>query len=398
MRVPVVPLDELCQMDRQHVRPSDSNASELPFVGVENVGAGSGVVDLDSDSRVGSQKSTAFRFDTRHVLYAKLRPYLNKVAIPQFEGRCSTELIPLLPRDGVERHFLAHLLRRRETVDFVMASVTGSRMPRTNMKVLLSMRAPLPPLNEQRRIVAILNRAAKIERLRAKAAERLREFVPALFVKMFGDPVDNPMKWPKENLGTLVAEFRYGTSGKCTTDERAGDLPVLRIPNVVNGAVNWDDLKFLAFERREAESLRLRTGDILFVRTNGNPNYVGRCAVYVGNRSAAFASYLIRARLTGGNASPKYLADALALPSMRRILLALARTTAGNYNISIRSLASLAVPLPPLELQTRYEHLAVKARGLFLCADVAAAGAATLSSSVLAKLLASADGSDGEAA
>ena len=60
------------------------------------------------------------------------------------------------------------------------------------MKALMSLPVPLPPLAEQRRIVGILNRAAKIERLRARAQERLREFIPALFVEMFGDPATNP--------------------------------------------------------------------------------------------------------------------------------------------------------------------------------------------------------------
>ena len=369
------------------MRPGDEGASNLPFVGVEHVVAGNGVIDFDSDSRVGSQKSAAFRFDARHVLYGKLRPYLNKVATPDFAGKCSTELIPLLPREDVDRNYLAHLLRRRETVDFVMAAVTGSRMPRADMKVLLSMRVPLPPLDEQRRIVAILDRAAKIERLRVRAAERLREFVPALFVRMFGDPVDNPKRWPEAELGGVVEEFRYGTSGKCRAEESSGELPVLRIPNVVGGVVNWNDLKFRRLDGREAESLRLRAGDILFVRTNGNPNYIGRCAVFDGSRAAAFASYLIRARLASDDARSAYVTGALALPSMRRLLLSLARTTAGNYNISIRSLASLVIPLPPLESQLRYERLVDQGRELLTRGEVAASGAATLTSSMMAKLL-----------
>ena len=206
MKAPVVRLSELCHMDRQTVRPDDPIASQLPFVGVENVGASTGIINFDTDSRVGSQKSTSFRFDERHVLYAKLRPYLNKVSTPEFAGRCSTELVPLLPRDGVDRDFIAHLLRRKETVEYVMVSVTGSRMPRTDMKALMLLPVPLPPLDEQRRIVGILNRAAKIERLRKQATERLREFIPALFIKMFGDPVENPMGWEVSSLG-MLSEF-----------------------------------------------------------------------------------------------------------------------------------------------------------------------------------------------
>ena len=129
MRNAFVSLDELCQMDRRHVRPSDPSAAQLPFVGVENVAANTGAINFDSDSRVGDQKSATFRFDGRHVLYGKLRPYLNKVATPDFAGRCSTELIPLLPQDGVDRDFLASLLRRRETVHFAMASVPIENAP-----------------------------------------------------------------------------------------------------------------------------------------------------------------------------------------------------------------------------------------------------------------------------
>ena len=264
----LAPLDELCRMDRRHVQPSDPDAGALPFVGVEHVVAGNGAIDFDSDSRVGSQRSTAFRFDSRHVLYGKLRPYLNKVATPNFSGKCSTELIPLLPRDGVDRDYLAHLLRRRETVDFVMAAVTGSRMPRADMKVLLSMQVPLPPIDEQRRIVAILNRAARIEGLRSRAASRLREFVPALFVRMFGDPIQNPIGWSVERLGDLCVSARYGTSKKPSASGGDG-VPVIRMGNVTHdGYLECADLKSVVLPDSELAKHALRPGDILFNRTN----------------------------------------------------------------------------------------------------------------------------------
>ena len=254
-----------------------------------------------------------------------------------FAGRAMhhNEAIAALPvRDPnvLDREFLFYALRATTHEEGANHAVLGKVL---NKRKVEQIKIPVPPLDEQRRIVAILNRAARIERLRSQAAERLREFVPALFVRMFGDPVDNPMQWPKDDLGGLVEEFRYGTSGKCSTEERPGDLPVLRIPNVVGGVINWDDLKFRSFDGREAESLRLRMGDVLFVRTNGNPNYIGRCAVFDGNRAAAFASYLIRARLGDRIVRPAYLTGAPSLPSMRRVMLSLARTTAGNYNISI---------------------------------------------------------------
>ncbi|MDE0680813.1 MAG: restriction endonuclease subunit S, partial [Gammaproteobacteria bacterium] len=232
MNWPTAPLGELCEMDRQGVRPDASEASLLPFLGVENVEAGSGAINLNTGKRVGSQKSTSFRFDERHVLYGKLRPYLNKVATPEFAGRCSTELVPLRPRVGVDREYLGHLLRRKQTVDHAMLSVTGARMPRTDMKALFLLPVPIPPLEEQRRIVGILNRAAKIERLKKRAQERLREFIPALFVKMFGDPAENPMGWEMRVLGNLCEMDRNTLK---PSDPGASELRFVGVENVDSG-------------------------------------------------------------------------------------------------------------------------------------------------------------------
>ncbi|MXW44843.1 MAG: hypothetical protein F4109_01190 [Gammaproteobacteria bacterium] len=81
------------------------------------------------------------------------------------------------------------------------AQVTS--LPSLKLSTLKEANVPLPPLDEQRRIVAILNRAAKIERLKKRVQERLREFIPALFVKVFGDPAINPMKWTERRIGQV---------------------------------------------------------------------------------------------------------------------------------------------------------------------------------------------------
>ena len=199
-------IGDLCTMDRRAAGAGEVSVARLPFVGLEHVGAGTGILNLDAGSRVGNRKSTAFLFDDRHVLYAKLRPYLNKVAIPEFAGCCSTELVPLLPKEGVDRDFLAHLLRRGETVNFVMSSMTGARMPRADMKMLMSMQAPFPQLDEQRRIAGILNRSARVECLTAEAVKLAHKLAPMLFIEMFGDPAENPLGWPMRSFSDIVKD------------------------------------------------------------------------------------------------------------------------------------------------------------------------------------------------
>ena len=388
MKRRVVPVAELCRMDRRHVRASDRDAASLPFVGVEHVVAGNGVIDLDSDSRVGSQKSAAFRFDARHVLYAKLRPYLNKVATPDFAGKCSTELIPLLPRDGVDRDFLAHLLRRRDTVDFVMAAVTGSRMPRADMKLLLSMRVPLPTLEEQRQIVAIMSRAAKIGRLRVQAAERLREFVPALFVKMFGGADQIEKRFACRPLRDVSEIAGGATKGRKIPPEDSVHVPYLRVANVQDGFLDLAEVKTIAIRRAEEGKYALAVGDLVMTE-GGDLDKLGRAAIWNGELEyCAHQNHVFRVRPDRDVVLTDYLRDLAGSEYGKAYFLSVAKRTTGIASINKTQLGGLPVPLAPIELQMRYERVADKARDVFTQADVAAAGAAVLSGSIMAKLLA----------
>jgi type I restriction enzyme S subunit len=143
----------------------------MPYLSLKHVESGTGRILRDAlEAIAGEGKSTTFAFDERHVLYGKLRPYLNKVSLPDFSGRCTTEIIPLLPKEGVCREFLAWLLRRPETIAAAIQEKTGARMPRANLRHLLSLQVPFPPLAEQKRIVAKLNeQMAAVERARAAA-------------------------------------------------------------------------------------------------------------------------------------------------------------------------------------------------------------------------------------
>ncbi len=193
-------LGDVCVQDKTTVAPNDPVASTLKFIGLEHVESGSGRILPNGD---GGKPilSNAYKFDSRHVLYGKLRPYLNKVATPDFAGRCTTELVPLLPAESVDRDWLAWYLRRPETVDFAMRGKTGSRMPRANMREFMGMEIPLPPLAEQRRVVARLNaRIAVAERAKAAAREIL-EAADALNAAIVRDLIGHQLadfgKWAK---------------------------------------------------------------------------------------------------------------------------------------------------------------------------------------------------------
>lgn len=172
-------LGEVCLEDRRGIDGASSEAAELPYLSLENVESMSGKIILRENSN-SRGISNCFRFGPDHILYGKLRPYLNKVALPNFHGRCTTELIPLLPKQNIHREFLALLLRQPKTVDWVMREKTGSRMPRANMKRLMKLEFPLPPLAEQKQIAAALNAKMAIAKQTRDAAEAELEAIEAL--------------------------------------------------------------------------------------------------------------------------------------------------------------------------------------------------------------------------
>jgi type I restriction enzyme S subunit len=153
-------------------------------------------------------------------------------------------------------------------------------------------------------------------------------------------------------LKNIGAKFSYGTNAKCDY-EKIG-FPVLRIPNVLSGKLDLSDLKYAELPKREIEQLQLQKGDVIFVRTNGNPDYVGRCAVFNLDGPFMFASYLIRARVNEKVVQPLFLNTYMHLQAGRMAMFPFIRTTAGQSNIGMEGLGQISVPLPPLPIQDKF--------------------------------------------
>jgi type I restriction enzyme S subunit len=351
-------LGDVCKQDRTTVKTGEM--SDLRYIGLESIEANTGRFNEGELSKTPeAPQANSFRFGAEHVLYGKLRPYLNKVALADFEGKCSTEIIPLLPSAELDRRYLGYFLRSPMTVSRISEKTAGARMPRADMDFIFGLEINLLSLGEQLRAVDILSRAEGILRLRHDAEKKAAELIPALFLDMFGDTATNPKGWPVTTLGEVVEEFRYGTSQKSGPT----GLPVLRIPNVVGDRLEPAAMKFVAVPETETNRLRLQNGDMLFVRTNGNPDYVGRSAVFEPEimRRAGFdgdnvlyASYLIRARIRRELLEPSFLQKYLSSAEGRKNLKERSRTSAGQFNINTDGLASIPVPVPTFSMQSEF--------------------------------------------
>lgn len=229
--------------------------------------------------------------------------------------------------------------------------------PNINAKDYTQFRMPVPPISQQQKIIRVLDQISTIKSKREQANKLTSNIIQSVFLKMFGDPDTNPMGWKFGEFRDLIEDIRYGTSVKCSVI-REGSIPVLRIPNVVKGSIELDELKFAKLGSEDLDRYILREGDLLFVRTNGNRDYVGRCAAFhVADRSYAFASYLIRARLSQNKLNPDFTSTLLSLPTQRSQLFQRSRTSAGQYNINTEAIKSIKIILPPLNLQENFVEI-----------------------------------------
>jgi type I restriction enzyme S subunit len=219
----------------------------------------------------------------------------------------------------------------------------------------------IPSYSTQQKIAAILDNADELRRKDQQLLYRYDDLLQSIFYQMFGDPVKNEKGWDTTNLGLVCKEFKYGTNEKSFDYKLNGAIPIIRIPNVLNNVVNYNDLKFSVLSSKEYEEVKLKKGDLLFVRTNGNPSYIGRCAVFGGNIEAGYASYLIRARLNDTKVVlPEFIQSLISSKTYRPLILKKATTTAGNYNINTVALKSLPIIIPEIALQRKYVSILEK--------------------------------------
>ena len=217
----IKPLGEVCTFDKvQGIHTG------LPYVGLEDIE--SHTARFVGSSEPQPVKSSTFRFTRAHVLYGRLRPYLNKVLAPDFEGHCSTEIFPLKPSPELSREYLLYWLLSDETCNRINATCTGARMPRAQMNEVLGFEFPLPPLPEQHRIVALLDEAFNGIATAKANAERNLQNARALFESHLQSVfTERGEGWVAKPFDDCLEDVRYTTKIQRKEFLENGEFPVV---------------------------------------------------------------------------------------------------------------------------------------------------------------------------
>ena len=383
-----VPLEEICTVAGGGT-PRRSNAAyfggAIPWATPTDVtGLDSLFIERTKETITeGGLKDSSARLVPTGTVLMTSRATIGYTAIATQPMATNQGFANLICGERIVPEYLAYWLRdQRDKLMQLAGGTTFREIPKSTLK---KVKIPLPPLDEQRCIVDILNRASEIERLRKQAQERLREFIPALFIKMFGDPVENPMGWDVAQLGDCCYSAQYGTSKKANNQTKG--VPVLRMGNVTyDGELDCTSLKHVLLPSVDITKHELRMGDIVFNRTNSR-DLVGKTGLWDGRFPAVAASYFIRLRLDESYVSSNYVWAFMNSPSMKRRFYEIARGAIGQANINVKELNSLPLPIPPLEHQQEYARVVKAARSAITVAMSGTRAISVLSASLMSGLL-----------
>ncbi|MCZ7609267.1 MAG: restriction endonuclease subunit S [Ignavibacterium sp.] len=178
-------LNQMAEIERDSVTSKNFLTSDL-YIGLEHIEKDSGrLLGYESVDKI-ELKSNKFRFTSDHILYGKLRPYLNKVFLPKFNGVCSTDIIPIKPRKNISnKYFLTYLMRMDFFVKEATTKSTGANLPRISPHLLGKIKLYTPPLSLQQQFTEIVNKTESLKEKQKQSEQELENLFHSLMQKAF---------------------------------------------------------------------------------------------------------------------------------------------------------------------------------------------------------------------
>ena len=187
-------LDKICNFDTYQILPDARR--EYFYLGLEDIESNTGKIIKNTKTLGSKILSNKHNFDKSHVLYGKLRPYLNKVAMPMQEGICSTDIIPLKPDENyLMREFLVYYLRDKNFIKWAAEHSTGTKMPRIQTSTLKKHQIPLPPLDLQQEFAEIVSKLEDKRKKMEEAEEKLEMLYQILLRQAFTGKLTEEWRW-----------------------------------------------------------------------------------------------------------------------------------------------------------------------------------------------------------
>lgn len=300
-------------------------------------------------------KLKAAKIPVNSIIFAKIGEAikLNRRCLNKIECCIDNNLMAFIS----EKYFYKYIFYWTKSLNFYELT-NATTVPALRKTDLENIPIPLPPLNEQQRIVnRIESLFAKLDRAKELIENTLAQFEEnkmAILHKAFIGELT--AKWRKENnidlsswqektVDELCTSLKYGTSKKSNPE---GSVVVLRMGNLQNGEIDWSNLMYTD-DKDDIEKYLLKKGDVLFNRTN-SPELVGKTSIYRGEYPAIYAGYLIKLDY-GKDIIGEYLNYMMNSTKAKHYCYTVKTDGVSQSNINAKKIGAFEIPVPTIEEQ-----------------------------------------------
>lgn len=348
-------LGEVVAVRSSLVDPTEDRYGHLPHIAPDTIERDTGRLLPYKTVEESGVQSGKYRFEPGDVLYSKIRPNLNKVALVNFGGLCSADMYALhVDQTRLTAPFLQNLLRSPLFVDYATNLSSRANIPKVNRDQLLRFSFRLPPVDQQRRIAAILDRADDIRTKQSRLVSHLDALPEAIFLDMFGDPGDGLASRSMVRFGD-IADLQGGRNLVADDQHTVSEFRVLKISAVTSGEFKSSESKALPTGYVPPPDHFVRPGDLLISRAN-TAELVGAVA-YVEDTPSdlVLPDKVWRFVWRNPDSVPLYYRSLFRTASVRRRISQLASGTGGSMkNISKAKLMELELPMVTVHAQREF--------------------------------------------
>ncbi len=349
MSWPVVELSEVCsRVSVGHVGKTSeyyTDETGIPFLRTQNVSKTglnmSDVLYVTHEFHEKLKKSQLFPGDV--VLSRVISSQINCAVIPNGFGVANCANIILVRPDPtkLDSEFLNYYLKSEIAQRNLMKRQVGSAQSVVNTSVLKSWEIPLPPLDEQKRIAAILDKADSVRRKRQQAIDFADDFLRSVFLDMFGDPVTNPKGWEVYRMGDVI-DFKGGHQPPKDTfiyEPKEGYVRLIQIRDFKSD-------KYLTYIP-EAKAKRHFEKDDVMIARYGPPVFQ-----ILRGLEGSYNVALMKA-IPKGKILKSFIYYLLQVPAYHDVVVANSERTAGQTGVNLDLLNNFSLPLPPVSEQEK---------------------------------------------
>ena len=314
-----------------------------------------GFPDIVKGSEIGSSKQLVQEND---VMISKIVPHIRRASVVCKKGNfrqiASGEWI-VFRSNKIYPDYLKHVLISDNFNKQFMATVSGvgGSLLRARPAFVSKIKIALPPLEEQRRIASILDKANELRQKRQEAIEKLDQLLQATFIDMFGDPVSNPKNWETTSIDKICSNIVDCVNKTAPVVEYETPYKMIRTTNVRNYKVDLSSVRYVEKETFDKWNRRLtpQRGDVILTREAP----VGEVGILESDDSVFLGQRLMLYRVNLEFTTPEYLLYFLMSDSFK---IQYEQMSSGSTvkHLSVPQCSKWNILVPPIELQLKFSQ------------------------------------------